>query len=270
MTKRAPGSALLLLGVLASRTALAQESPAAPPAPAGEAEAATSAPRSPPHETPPAERAPAPYVPPARTTPEPTSGLAANLGVGFALLPTPPDMSLTTPDGGAMSQFGGAPVRHVGTTSMVDFSISVLYRTASILTLPLLGVEVGVPVSTGYPASIPLASKGASLTWERGGPTYTDGLDILGLGVTIPAGNVRVAVDALPGFRYFYTTGTITQGLLTIDAEARQYTFSLHADASLCVGTRGVASACLFATPYVFEFARWMNGAAFGARLETN
>jgi hypothetical protein len=223
----------------------------------------------PPHETAPLARAAAPYVPPA-TTPEPVGGFGANLGVGFSFIATPPDLTLTTPDGGAMKQFDGFPVRHLAGTEMVDLSISVFYRTASPIVLPLLGFEIGLPVSTGYPGSVALGTKPGSLTWLRGGPTYTDGLDLLGIGLAFASGTFRFGLDVLPGFRYFYTTGTITQGLLTIDAEARQYTFSLHADASLCVGAKAAASACVFAAPRVYEFGHVMNGAIFGARIETN
>jgi hypothetical protein len=179
-------------------------------------------------------------------------------------------MTLTTPDGGAMKPFNAFPVKHLGAMEMVDLSISAFYRTASPLVLPLLGFEIGIPVSTGYPASIPLGTKPGSLTWTRGGPTYRDGLDILGLGLVFGSGTFRFGVDVLPGFRYMYTTGTVTQGMLTVDAEARQYTFSLHADVSLCAGAKAAASACVFATPQVFEFGHWMNGAIFGARIETN
>ena len=85
-------------------------------------------PAAPPHETPLLARAAAPYVPPA-TTPEPVGGFGANLSVGFSFISTPPDLTLTTPDGGAMKQFNGFPVRHLAATEMVDLSISVFYRT---------------------------------------------------------------------------------------------------------------------------------------------
>ncbi len=222
---------------------------------------------APPHETPPLARAAAPYVPPA-TTPEPTGGFGANLSLGFSFLTAPPDMALTTPDGGAMPQFSGYPVGHLSGMNMVDVSISAFYRTASPLVLPLVGFEFGFPVSTGYPASVALGNKG--LVWQRGGPTYYDGLDLPGVGLSFASGTFRFGFDVLPGFRYVRTTGTITQGVLTIDAEAHEYTFSLHADASVCVGAKGAASACLFAAPHVFEFSQWMNGAVFGARIETN
>jgi hypothetical protein len=238
---------------------------------APETETAPASPPPPPplHETPPLARAAAPYVPPA-TTPEPVGGFGANLGVGFGFISTPPDLTLTTPDGGAMKQFSGFPVEHLAATYTVDLSISAFYRTASPIVIPLLGFEIGIPVSTGYPGSVPLGAKPGSLTWLRGGPTYSDGLDILGVGLVFATGTFRFGFDMLPGFRYFYTTGTITQGLLTIDAEARQYTFSLHADASMCAGAKGAASVCVFAAPHVFEFGHWVNGAVFGARVETN
>jgi hypothetical protein len=220
-------------------------------------------------ESPPLARAAAPYVPPART-PEPTGGFGANLGVGFAFLPKPPDMALTTPDGGAMKPFSAFPVNRIGDMDMVDLSLTVFYRTASPIVVPLLGLELGIPVSTGYPGSVNLGTKPSSLVWLRGGPTYQDGLDLLGLGLSFTSGTLRFTFDVLPGFRYVHTTGTITQGMLTVDAEASQYSFSLHADAALCVGAKGAASACLFAVPHVFEFSQWMNGAIFGARIETN
>src|ERR1700691_4948587 len=111
----------------------------------------------PPQETPPLARAAAPYVPPV-STPEPVGGFGANLGVGFSFIPTPPDLTLTTPDGGAMKQFNGFPVRHLAATEMVDLSVSVFYRTASPIVLPLLGFEIGMPVSTGYPGSVALGT----------------------------------------------------------------------------------------------------------------
>jgi hypothetical protein len=223
---------------------------------------------TPPQESAPVARAvaPAPYVPPAMA-PEPMAGFGANLSAGFSFLPTPPDMTLTTPDGGAMNQFSAYPVRHLASMNMVDLAASASYRTASPLVIPLLGFEFGIPVSTGYPGSVALTRP---LTWQKGGPTFYDGLDILGVGLAFTTGTFRFGVDALPGFRFVRTTGTITQGLLTIDAEAHEYSFSLHADVSFCVGAKGAASGCLFAAPHVFEFSHWMNGAIFGARVETN
>ncbi len=166
-----------------------------------------------------------------------------------------------------MNQFSAYPLRHLAGMNMIDVSVSAFYRTASPIVIPLLGFEIGIPVSTGYPGSIPL---GKSLTWQKGGPTYYDGLDLLGVGLSFTTGTFRFGLDVLPGFRYVHTTGTITQGLLTIDAEAHEYSFSLHADVSFCVGAKGAASACVFAAPHVFEFSHWMNGAIFGARVETN
>jgi hypothetical protein len=200
---------------------------------------------------------------------EPTSGFGAALGVGFAFLPRPPDMALTTPDGGAMSQFANTPVRHLSTMDMVDFSVGAIFRTASPIVIPLLGFEFGVPVSTGYPGSVVLENKPA-LSWQKGGPTFYDGLDIGGLGVELSSGTFRFAADVLPGFRFVRTTGTITQGLLTIDAEAHEYTFSLRAELKACAGSKAAVSACMYGAPHVFEFGNWMNGAVFGLRIETN
>jgi hypothetical protein len=273
-----PGPVPRWLGALAAiivpQGAMAQETApppeTSPPPEASPAPVAASAPSPAPAAEPaPLQRAAAPYVPPA-TEPEPTGGFGANLGVGFSFVPNPPDMALTTPDGGAMKQFSAFPVSHIAGMNMVDLAASVFYRTASPLLIPLLGFEFGIPVSTGYPESIALGTNAGSLTWQRGGPTYYDGLDILGLGLLLSSGTFRFAVDALPGFRYVFTTGTITEGLLTIDAEARQYSFSLHADVSVCAGAKGAVSVCVYGVPHVFEFGHGMNGATFGARIETN
>jgi len=202
------------------------------------------------------------------TTAQLTSGLGADLGAAFAFLPTPPTMALETPDGGAMKQFAGTPVSHIGTMSMVDLSIGVLFRTATPVVIPLLGFEFGIPVKTGYPGSVDLGTQGPS--WIKGGPTFYDGLDIGGLGVELVAGTFRFGLVAMPGFRFVRTTGTITQGVLTIDAEANEYTFSLRAEVKACAGGKGVVSACVYGAPHVFEFSQWMNGAVFGLRVETN
>jgi hypothetical protein len=176
-------------------------------------------------------------------------------------------MALGTPDGGAMKQFAGTPVTHIGTMDMVDLSIGVLFRMASPLLIPLLGFEFGIPVKTGYPGSIAL---GNALSWVKGGPTFYDGLDIGGLGVELSAGTFRFGLDAMPGFRFVRTTGTITQGVLTVDAEASEYTFSLRAEVKACAGGKAAFSGCIYAAPHVFEFGKWMNGAVFGLRVETN
>jgi hypothetical protein len=255
--RSAPAAAVVFVLAL-SRIGLAAE----PNAVAGEPSAPSSQP-SPPR--PP----PAPYVP-AVATSELVAGFGANLSVGYAFLATPPDMTLTTPDGGAMPQFSADPLRHLAAMQMVSASISVFYRTASPFVIPLLGFEFGFPVSTGYPANVALGTGRSALTWLRGGPTYRDGLDILGAGVSFSSGTFRFDLDVIPGFRFITTTGAITQGLLTIDAEAHDYSFSLHADAGVCVGAKAAFSVCAYGTPYVFEFGRWMNGAAFGLRVETN
>jgi hypothetical protein len=179
-------------------------------------------------------------------------------------------MTLQTPDGGAMNQFAGDPLRHHAWMPMVAISASVFYRTGSIVKLPLLGFELGIPVSTGYPPSVDLGTKKAPLSWVRGGPTFYDGFDILGLGLELSPGSFRFGLDVLPGFRFVRTTGTITQGALTIDAEAHEYSFSLRAEVKGCAGTKAAFSVCLFAAPHVFEFGNWLNGAVFGARVETN
>jgi hypothetical protein len=274
MTRSAVALAFLVLAF--ARRGRTQETPplgpqsAPEPAVAPPAEASPDAPpltgRS--RAAPPPSLPPAPLVKPD-ANPEPTSGFGANFGVGFALLPTPPDMTLTTPDGGAMTQFAKTPLRHLAGMDMITFSASAFFRTASPITVPLLGFELGVPVSTGYPGSIVLENK-PPLSWLKGGPTYYDGLDIGGLGVELASGTFRFRLDVKPGFRYVRTTGTITEGLLTVDAEADQFTFSLRADIQACVGAKGALSACLFGAPHVFEFGNWMNGAVFGLRLETN
>ena len=41
-------------------------------------------------------------------------------------------------------------------------------------------------------------------------------------------------------------------------------------DVSACVGAKAAASVCLFGAPHVYEFGHAMNGAIFGARVETN
>jgi hypothetical protein len=205
--------------------------------------------------------------PPA--SPELTSGFGAFVGSGFAFLSMPPDMNLVTPDGGAMSQFAKTPVAHLGAMQMIDIDVAVFFRTASPITLPLLGFEFGIPVSTGYPGSVALETK-PSLSWIRGGPTFYDGMDISGVGVEFAAGTFRFGFTVFPGFRYVRTTGTTTLGLLTVDAEAHEYSFSLHADAMACAGAKAAVSVCLFAAPHVFEFSRALNGAAFGVRVETN
>lgn len=255
-------ASVCLAASLAAGRARAQEPPPPPPEASPPPAAPTAAP------SPPQHLAPPPYVPPV-SSPEPTAGLGANLSVGFSFLTTPPDMTLTTPDGGAMKQFAGTPLTHLAGMEMVSLSISGFYRTASPFLLPLLGFEFGFPVSTGYPGSIDLRAKPA-LAWQRGGPTYYDGLDILGAGFDLGTGSFRFALAVLPGFRFVSTTGTITQGLLTIDAEASTLSFSLRADVSACLGAKAAASLCLFGTPHVYEFSKWMNGALFGLRLETN
>jgi hypothetical protein len=153
---------------------------------------------------------------------------------------------------------------------MVDFSAGVLFRTASPIVIPLLGFELGAPVSTGYPGSVEVGTKSAPLSWLRGGPTYYDGLDIAGIGVELSSGTFRFGLDFLPGFRFIHTTGTITQGVLTVDAEAHEYSFSLRAEVAACVGAKAAFSACLYGAPHVFEFGEWMNGAVFGLRVATN
>jgi hypothetical protein len=217
---------------------------------------------------PPPPLPPAPRIHPD-ASPLATSGLGADLGVGFAFL-TPPTMALGTPDGGAMKQFAGTPLTHVGAMDMVDLSIGVLFRTASPLVIQLVGFEFGIPVKTGYPGSIALETKPAPLSWIKGGPTFYDGLDIGGLGVELTAGTFRFGLDAMPGFRFVRTTGTITQGVLTVDAEASEYTFSLRAEVKACAGGKAAFSGCLYGAPHVFEFGKWMNGAVFGLRVETN
>jgi len=216
-----------------------------------------------------AERKPPPFVPPA-TEPEPTGGFGVNLGVGFGFDTKPPDMTLVTPDGGSMKQFDGSPLNHLAGMQMIDLAVSVFYRTPSFLVLPILGFDFGFPVKTGYPGSIGLGKGSGSLSWVKGGPTFYDGLDILGVVAVFTTGTFRGGIDLLPGFRFVRTTGTITQGLLTIDAEAHDYSFSFHAEVSACFGARGAVSVCLYGTPRVYEFGQWMNGASFGVRMETN
>jgi hypothetical protein len=265
--------AVLLVTVHTRESRAIEDAPPAPPpvgplsAPTSEATAVPPAVTSVPFVPPPMPRAP---LLPADTSSAPTPGFGANLGVGFAFLPTPPDMTLTTPDGGAMKQFASTPVRHVATMDMIAISGSVLYRTGSAIVLPLLGFELGLPITTGYPTTVALGTKAAPLPWIRGGPTYYDGLDILGLGVEFSSGTFRFGLDVLPGFRYVRTTGTITQGVLTVDAEGQEFSFALRAELTACVGARGAFSACLYGAPHVFEFSNWMNGAVFGIRAATN
>jgi hypothetical protein len=90
------------------------------------------------------------------------------------------------------------------------------------------------------------------------------------LGVEFSSVTFRFGAKAMPGFRYARTTGTITEGLLTVDAEANQYSFSLRAEVTACAGAKAAFSACVYGAPHVFEFGHWMNGAVFGLRVETN
>lgn len=216
-------------------------------------------------------------APPASPDEEPTpaarkAGPGVSVDLAASVLSSPPTLALTTPNGASMSQFGDGPIAPLGKTTMFSFAVNVFARTGTPLFVPLIGVEVGVPLSTGYPGNVPLGPSNAPLTWVKSdGTTYYDGLDVLGLGFEYATSRFSVAASIRPGLRYLRMVGTITQDLLTVDAEAHRWTFSLHADAEACGrfgNPNGVAGVCLFGGPHVYEFGNWANGFVLGLRIK--
>src|SRR5262249_33832717 len=159
---------------------------------------------------------------------------------------------LYTPGGVEMGQFQSGAVGRLGSMYMLSFGVSGIYRTGKILTIPLVGVELGIPVATGYPGTVDIGTPEQPLPWVKNdGSTYYDGIDILGLGADLQQDNVRLAIAVKPGFRYVRMSGTLTQNLLTVDAEAHKYSFSFRGDASLCYRFTKSAWGCLIVAPHL-------------------
>jgi hypothetical protein len=169
-----------------------------------------------------------------------------------------------------MRQFGDNTIRPLSSTYMVSLALSVLARV-SVVQIPLFGIEVGIPVSTGFPGSVDVGTPTNPLSWEKNpGSTYYYGLDFFGLGIVLHTGDFRFAMVVKPGYRYLRMSGTLTQNLLTVDAEAHQYSFSFRGDVEACFAMTSIASGCLFVAPHLYEFDGWLNGGVGGLRFESN
>src|SRR5262245_4164908 len=86
-------------------------------------------------------------------------GFGLRLDIGAGLLTKLPELSLLTPGGVEMTQLGNGVVSRLGSMYMVSLGASVTYRTGSFLAFPIVGVEVGIPVATGYPGSVDLGAQ---------------------------------------------------------------------------------------------------------------
>jgi hypothetical protein len=92
----------------------------------------------------------------------------------------------------------------------------------------------------------------------------------VGLGADIQQDKLRLAIAVKPGFRYVRMSGTLTQNLLTVDAEAHKYSFSFRGDAELCYRFNKSLWGCLLVAPHLYEFGAWLNGGVAGIRVETD
>lgn len=252
-------------------TEVPSSEPTAPAASTAAPPAATTPPPAP------APSAPAPSAEgkvEAAARPEPAEigrqrGLGLRFDLAYSKLATPPSIGLATPAGAPMNQLGERPIVPNGALEMVTLGFSTVYRTGTPLTIPLLGVEFGLPTNTGYPGTVEVGPAANAIPWTKTeGSTYYVGLDILGVGLDHWWDQLGIGVDVRPGFRYLRMTGTLTQDLLMVDSKADKYSFSLRAEAQFCIGKgEKAAGICVFGGPRLFEFREWINGFNFGLRI---